>query len=231
MPRRSVRTEVREELNFPNDQVKIVNTNDLADSINSVKAVKQQQEEVVPSAPAISNADLIKQAIDAATAIQGEKLAIELKAKELEIEKTLQERDLAHQQELESYKATLEALTAKTSEQLESIQSELKQTNTKLEDAKVAEKRMAEVFKLHGKANPVVQAKTPALNVLTSTTSDRMVGAFAEFEAIKQKSVAVLKRSSLGNAYMMNDFREADKFAAENRDSLIKDLEAFAKKN
>jgi len=231
MPRRSVRTEVKENLNFPNDQVQIVNTNDLANSINSVKAVKQQQEEVIPSASAISNADLIKQAIDAATAIQGEKLAVELKAKELEIEKTLQERDLAHQQELESYKATLEALTAKTSEQIESIQSELKQTNTKLKDAKIAEKRMAEVFKLHGNPNPVVQAKTPALNVLTSTTSDRMVGAFAEFEAIKQKSVAVLKRSSLGNAYMMNDFREADKFAAENRDSLIKDLEAFAKKN
>ena len=231
MPRRSVRTEVKENLNFPNDQVQIVNTNDLANSINSVKAVKQQQEEVIPSAPAISNADLIKQAIDAATAIQGEKLAVELKAKELEIEKTLQERDLAHQQELESYKATLEALTAKTSEQLESIQSELKQTNTKLEDAKVAEKRMAEVFKLHGKANPVVQTKTPALNVLTSTTSDRMVGAFAEFQAIKQKSQQVLKQSSKGTAYVMGDFREADRFVTENRKAVIKDLEAFAKKN
>jgi len=210
---------------LPTDQVKIVETAEKIAEINNKKVVKENVE------PQVDVASVVQQAIKAANKAQEIKLTAAIKAKDAQLDAAIKAIEERKEDEIAELKAVVEELKASSNEQVAAVNEVLKTTKSELETAKENEKRIADLFKLHGSANPVKERKTPALNTVTTTDSDRVFGSLSDLESIQNSTQLVLKQSSQGNPIWMRDFKPVDHFVRENRKQVMNDLEVFAKKN
>ncbi|MBW4540714.1 MAG: hypothetical protein KME43_16420 [Myxacorys chilensis ATA2-1-KO14] len=125
-----------------------------------------------------------------------------------------------------------------TTQDLAVTKQELQTTQTDLQTAKQERDRLAGVFQVMGKATPVngVDRGFPMVNKVTSTRSDRAIGAAADFLNIYEDSSQTPKyahENSQGNVVVSKDFTNLKRFLREG-DSLQhvrNDMEAYAKAN
>ncbi|NBU23826.1 MAG: hypothetical protein EBS38_08000 [Actinobacteria bacterium] len=140
----------------------------------------------------------------------------------------------------EELQALLRDAVAPLQENVNQLQSDLATTRSQLEEAQQQltttqqdRDRLAGVFRVMGSQHPGNSDKTgfPMVNTIASTRSDKAQGAAAEFLNTYDKAPRYEHQDSDGMIRMIRDSRELTRFVRENRDSIRKDMEVYAKNN
>lgn len=246
MNRRKIQKEIKElvrvaEIN-PNtlpDGVRVIESATKINQINNKKIVAEAAKTEIKPEEKLDIPSLISQTVKATVNSQEAKLAAALQAKNLEIQKEKDAKEQAVKEALEAQKKEFQAqLEKKLSEAKESHQLELAKSlavieskNKEVEQAKTSEKRLADVFKLHGNTHPVAtkQMKTPGLNTLLSSSRDRLPEAITVLESLRNEAPSIAKYTKSGEIYTCHNFVEADRYIQANRKEVIQALEQLAK--
>jgi hypothetical protein len=226
--------------------VRIVDTAETIAEINNKKVVKEtakKEASIEPAKIQIDVAAAVAQAVKAAMESQETRIAAMAQSKAIEIQKVKEEKDRERQEALEAkerefqamaenYEKSLTEFKEANANQVAQVQEALKAKEREVNEAKVAEQKLADVFKLQGYANPSKNAmKTPGFNKLLSSSRDQIEGTLAELEQIRHSSSITTKTTRGGGFIVVDNFVEVDRYVRANRSQIIKDLEIHAKKN
>jgi len=217
------------------DGVRVVEASEKIAEVNNKKIVKQNiqavQQSVVEQAKPIDIAAIVSKAVQAAMLAQEGKVAAALKSKELEIKQAVAAKEAEFQAEVEKYEKSLEEIKESSAQKIKQAQEEILSKQKEVAESKEHEKRIADLFKLHGKAHPAKEMKMPSVNTLLSASRDRLEGTIAVLENLRQESQPYTKTSRSGAIYTCQNFVPIDNFVRQNREQVIKDLETHARKN
>jgi hypothetical protein len=111
-------------------------------------------------------------------------------------------------------------------QELQQIADQKHSLEQELTDIKEQLTAFKELHKLTGKPD-----KTVNTNTIISSNSDKVQGAFKEFQEVYERADRFTKLTKTGNPIISYDTREVDTFIKKNKVSLVQDLESYAKAN
>lgn len=196
------------------------------EEINRIAEINETKSQVNPVnlAPSVDVAQLIK-----------ETLATEMSRIQANYKADFEKIKEDSAQNLKEKETAISVLNNQ-SQKLEQVSSELVQLKTKLTateeelaTTKESEKKLADVFQLHGIQAQEAQKKVN-FNTVTTTDSDNPLGICKEAMDIVESS-KIIKPSNGGDMYGSYDYETLDSFVRENRPQVIKDLESWGRKN
>lgn len=129
--------------------------------------------------------------------------------------------------------APVQATVSQLQSDLSSTQQQLTTAQAELTTTRQDRDRLQGVFSVMGNQHPGNADKSgfPMVNTVTSTRSDKASGAAAEFLNGYDKSPRFEHTDSDGIVRQIRDGRELTRFVRENRDSLRRDMESWARDN
>lgn len=163
---------------------------------------------------------------------------------EAAIGKAKEDLETAWKTEKETLEAEKEAALAKEKAKRERLESELREANAKIEQEKARTQNIEDLAKLVGSARPAPKEemetrsqnsnapkfKSINFNTEISIGYDKPIGTFKEICDHIDSLEKYQKTTETGEVFLDYDKRELDRYIRENRNQVMRDLDAYGRK-